>query len=185
MSKVLTKVFLSSILLGFTLAGCKSKKVVSNQKTEETIVIDTDIVGVITKVDLEHGEHAEWFNKEISSYTVDIESLSDFENNPERLEALSVKIFMGTWCEDSQREVPRFLNILSFMGVTNYEIIGLNRDKQSPQGYEKGMNIDYVPTFIIYQNGKEVNRIIESPVESIEKDLIAILQAKKYTPNYQ
>ena len=96
MSKVLTKVFLSSILLGFTLAGCKSKKVVSNQKTEETIVIDTDIVGVITKVDLEHGEHAEWFNKEISSYTVDIESLSDFENNPERLEALSVKIFMGT-----------------------------------------------------------------------------------------
>ena len=71
------------------------------------------------------------------------------------------------------------------MGVTNYEIIGLNRDKQSPQGYEKGMNIDYVPTFIIYQNGKEVNRIIESPVESIEKDLIAILQAKKYTPNYQ
>lgn len=189
MSRVLTKVFSSSVLLILTFTNCKTKAVVSTnettQKIEETNIVDKDIVGKITKLDLEHGEHAEWFNKELGSYIVDTETLSDFDNNPERIKALSVKIFMGTWCEDSQREVPRFINILGFLGVTNYEIIGLNRDKESPQGYEKGMDIKYVPTFIIYQNGKEVNRIIESPIETLEKDLIAILQLKKYTPNYQ
>mgnify|MGYP000601082392 CR=1 FL=1 len=190
MSKVLTKVFLSSVLILLIVSNCKTKGVVTNnnnstQNTEETIIVGKDIVGKIAKVDLEYGEHAKWFNKEISTYKVDTETLSDFENNPERIKALSVKIFMGTWCEDSQREVPRFINILSFLGVTNYEIIGLNTNKQSPQGYENGMNINYVPTFIIYQNGKEVNRIIESPVVTLEKDLVAILQAKKYTPNYQ
>ena len=46
------------------------------------------------------------------------------------------------------------------------------------------MNIHHVPTFILYQNGIEVNRIIETPVESLEKDLIAIIQAKKYSSNY-
>ena len=30
----------------------------------------------------------------------------------------------------------------------------------------------------------EINRIIETPVESLEKDLISIIQVKKYTPNY-
>jgi hypothetical protein len=73
---------------------------------------------------------------------------------------------------------------MSFLNVTKIETIGLDRNKKSPENLEKGMNIHHVPTFILYQNGKEVNRIIETPIETIEKDLIAIIQAKKYTPHY-
>ena len=42
MSKVLTKVFLSSILLGFTLAGCKSKKVVSKSEAIRKATTDSN-----------------------------------------------------------------------------------------------------------------------------------------------
>jgi len=56
--------------------------------------------------------------------------------------------------------------------------------KQSPQHEEKGLGIFRVPTFIIYKNGVEVNRINEYPVNSLEKDLLIIISNQTYTPNY-
>jgi tetratricopeptide (TPR) repeat protein len=41
-----------------------------------------------------------------------------------------------------------------------------------------------VPTLIVYENGLELNRINESPVESLERDLLKILRKEAYTPNY-
>ncbi|MCH5717277.1 tetratricopeptide repeat protein [Niabella hibiscisoli] len=41
-----------------------------------------------------------------------------------------------------------------------------------------------MPTFIIYKNGKEISRINEFPVYTFERDLLAILSGKTYTPNY-
>jgi tetratricopeptide (TPR) repeat protein len=55
--------------------------------------------------------------------------------------------------------------------------------KQSPTGEEKGLNIHRVPTFIFYKDGKEVNRIVESPKTTFEHDLKAIIDGK-YTSNY-
>jgi thiol-disulfide isomerase/thioredoxin len=99
-----------------------------------------------------------------------------------------IQIFMGTWCGDSKREVPRMIKLLDKAGISNYEIIGTyDTDtlyKVSPQHEEKGLNIFRVPTFIVYKNGKELNRIIEFPKDNLEKDLVTILQNKPYTPNY-
>jgi tetratricopeptide (TPR) repeat protein len=97
---------------------------------------------------------------------------------------------MGTWCSDSQREVPRLvktLQVLKFPGE-QLSIIGVNRAtdryKQSPNGEEVGKNIHRVPTIIFYKNGEEVNRVIERPVASMEQDMQAITSGEKYTPNY-
>jgi thiol-disulfide isomerase/thioredoxin len=171
------KVFLSSTVVLFTVTSCFIG--IKNQSE-----LSNDLIGIITQQQIQQSEHANWYNKEVGSYVVDVETLADLENNPERIKALSVKIFLGTWCSDSRREVPRFHNIMSFLNVTKIETIGLDRNKKSPENLEKGMNIHHVPTFIIYQNGKEVNRIIETPLETLEKDLIAIIQAKKYSPHY-
>ena len=177
MLRLSMKAFLSSILLLSFVFSCS----LFNKKTE---VKTNDLVGIVSIKQIQESEHSIWYNKEVGSYVVDVETLADFENNPERIKSLSVKVFLGTWCSDSRREVPRFNNIMSFLNINNIEYIGLDRDKKSPSKLEKGMDIHHVPTFIIYQNGKEVNRIIETPVKSLEKDLIAIIQAKKYTPNY-
>ncbi len=56
--------------------------------------------------------------------------------------------------------------------------------KQSPQHEENGRNIIRVPTIIIEDNFKEVGRIVEYPVVSLEKDMLSILRKERYVPNY-
>jgi hypothetical protein len=47
--------------------------------------------------------------------------------------------------------------------------------KLSPVGEYDKLDIQRVPTFIIYKNNIEVGRIIENPVTSLEQDMINIL----------
>jgi hypothetical protein len=56
--------------------------------------------------------------------------------------------------------------------------------KQSPEHEERGLNILRVPTLIVYDNNNELNRFVEYPVESIEKDLLKMLSRLPYKPNY-
>jgi hypothetical protein len=102
----------------------------------------------------------------------------------------SVTIFMGTWCGDSKREVPRVLKMLDCCGFPMNDLtlvmVG-NSDslyKKSPQHEEVGKNIVRVPTIIVDQKNAEIGRIIESPIASLEKDLLTILRKEKYQPNY-
>jgi hypothetical protein len=48
----------------------------------------------------------------------------------------------------------------------------------SPEKQEKRLNITHVPTFIYYRNEKELGRIVENPMESLEKDTQAIVQVQ-------
>jgi thiol-disulfide isomerase/thioredoxin len=129
-----------------------------------------------------------WFKANYDSYVVD--SFTCQFIRP-LLKDKTITIFLGTWCGDSRREVPRFLKMLDccefpMTGLT-LVVVG-NSDslyKKSPQHEEAGKNIVRVPTIIVEQDGKEVGRIIEFPVVSLEKDLLAILRNEKYTPNYQ
>jgi thiol-disulfide isomerase/thioredoxin len=101
------------------------------------------------------------------------------------------RVFFGSWCGDSKREVPRFLKLLDLLGVQgeSRELIGVgNKDtvyKRSPAGEEEGLGIFRVPTFIILKNGKEINRITEFPVRSLERDLFSIVNEEGYSPNYK
>jgi len=59
----------------------------------------------------------------------------------------------------------------------NLDLICVNRSKTAEEvGVEKGY-VDFVPTFIISKEGKEIGRIVEEPTESLEKDLLAILKS--------
>lgn len=89
---------------------------------------------------------------------------------------LEVKILFGTWCHDSEREVPRMLKLLAASGVReeNISLIALNIRKEEPQGRAKALRVDYTPTFIFFSDGKEQTRIVERPTNSLEKDLSAL-----------
>jgi tetratricopeptide (TPR) repeat protein len=71
----------------------------------------------------------------------------------------------------------------------NIELLGVSNDsevyKQAPNREERSLNVYRVPTFILYQNNKEIGRINEYPTESIERDLQKILSGQPYIPSYR
>jgi len=92
-------------------------------------------------------------------------------------EGADVLVFLGTWCGDSHREVPRFLRIADEAGITRDRIrlYNLDRSKTSPDGLEERWMIERVPTFIVLRQGREVGRIVERPRSTLEGDLLSIL----------
>lgn len=135
------------------------------------------LYGICTANDFLKPPFDSWYIPEHDSYSPDslaIKTLID------PLKDVHIRVVLGTWCGDSQREVPRFIQILETVNfpMNMLEIICVNRAKTAIEvGVETGY-IEFVPTFIISKNGVELGRIIESPTESLEKDLLGILQGK-------
>ncbi len=124
-----------------------------------------------------------WYEENYADYEVDKTTISSLKH---LLKNVKVKAFMGTWCGDSKRETPRFFKIMEATDYNdeNIELITMSRQKDTPEGSELGLNITNVPTFIFYKNGEEINRIVESPITSLEKDMIAILTGQEYKHTY-
>ena len=93
---------------------------------------------------------------------------------------------MGTWCEDSIREIPYLFNILNSINynIESVEIICVDENKNTPEGYEKDFEIIKVPTIIFLKKNEEINRIVEFPVETLQKDIIKILSNNNYKHAY-
>jgi len=147
------------------------------------------LYGVCTKESLIVEPFGKWFNTAYDIYQPDAITIADLKK--QSAGNISIKVFFGTWCGDSKREVPRFLKLLSAISFPDKKIqlIGVgNADslvKQSPGHEEAGLGIFRVPVFIIYKNGIEINRINEFPAFSLEKDLLRILNNQAYSPNYR
>lgn len=179
-----------TILLIFavlTSAGCKTSKIAavknpsSGEKSTAAVGSDfsdpkTFILGYFKRGQLLNEPYAGWFTKEYEDYSFNTEALNSLLDINK--DGLSVKIVMGTWCPDSRREVPRFMKILDLwqFPAENVTFIGVDRSKSPSVPEYPGLNIERVPTFIIYKNKIEAGRIIETPVTSLEQDLVNILK---------
>lgn len=145
------------------------------------------LLGKIDKSGLQGPNYNGWFETNYNNYSPDASTINNLSGTIADYEIL---LFMGTWCGDSKREVPRFLKVLDELQFPDNQLtmVALSREaglyKQSPQHEEAGLNIHRVPTFIIYKNGKEINRIMEEPVESLEKDLLQIVSTNSYEGHY-
>ena len=120
----------------------------------------------------------EWYDFEYEEYTPEQSVIEKLEKQIN--DVLRIKIVLGSWCSDSQREVPRFFRIMDEAGIMDekVELISVNRDKMVPGMDISVLKIERVPTFIVYDGIKELGRIIETHAETLEKDLLMILSAK-------
>jgi thiol-disulfide isomerase/thioredoxin len=113
---------------------------------------------------------------------------AESQPDPEASKALAsvppgaeVTIFLGTWCSDSRREVPRFWKAVDIAAGAGMDVpfavhyIGVDRQKKEPVAPVTNNDIRYVPTFIVHREGREVGRIVEESPHGIEKDLLALL----------
>ena len=91
----------------------------------------------------------------------------------------SIKAFLGTWCHDSEREIPILLDIINTAKNPNLQLslIALNEDKEDPKGLAKQYQIKYTPTIVIEANGIEIGRIVERPENSLEDDILSIINS--------
>lgn len=157
----------------------------SKEKINDTVPYEESVMllGKANRDGFQMDAFKSWFNPGYTDYKVDSETLEQLKP---LLKDVTITIFMGTWCEDSQRETPHFYKILDEAGFDESKLtmITVSEEKTTPEGFEKGKNIINVPTIIFYKNEKELGRIVEYPIESLEKDMLAILSGKEYKHAY-
>ncbi len=133
------------------------------------------LLGKITVDDLRTGPMAAWFNEEYNAYEPDATVLEVLDRDV--LSTWFVTIVLGTWCSDSQREFPRFIKIWDELGLSQEQltIIAVNSKKEAPLDMTADLDIQRVPTFIFFQCNMELGRVVESPAETLEKELFRVL----------
>lgn len=135
----------------------------------------TMLVGISTREVFQDSSFAWWFNSEYNNYDVDTNVVGNYK---ELISSKNIKIVLGTWCSDSRREVPRVIKILDFIDFPekNLTFINVDRKKKGLNNEVENLDIEYVPTIIVYKNDEELGRIIETPEDTLENDLVAIVK---------
>jgi len=112
----------------------------------------------------------EKFKKNYDSYEPEAEDIENFK----KLAGLDFVVFFGLWCHDSQREVPRLLKLieLSKTNVGSIKLIALNTSKELTEKYSHKYQVSNTPTFFVLKNREVIAKMVESPEESITKDLV-------------
>ncbi len=202
-------VFLFTVLL-FTVFLCVQVALFSpieaRAQTPTATVVATQPTGIQSKEirhllgkcrleDFQQLPFQTWFQEGFRNYSPNAPIVQELKQTP--LARLRFKVFLGTWCGDSQREFPRFAKLASELGIREeaIEIIAVNSAdslrKRSPTGEEVGQDIFRVPTVLIFeqsQNKKqewhEKARIVEYPSETWERDLVRIQRGEDFPPAY-
>ena len=171
----------------------QTKKKNDEPQTQEKVIIPDALLGkdwdgneiLVGKISYAQMTQysAAWFDKEYDLYKVNAERLAQIKP---LLKDKRVVLLMGTWCEDSQREVPGMMKILNAAGynTTEMEIIAVDEDKKTVEGLEKKYDLTYIPALIFFDGEKEVNRIVEFPINTLEQDMLDILSGKDYKNAY-
>ena len=143
-----------------------------------------NLIGIKTKEDFKQPPHVEWFENNYNNYTLDKNLVKKIKKH---LKGVTIKAFMGTWCEDSQLETPRFYKLLDTLKFDQKKLtmITVNRSKKTPDNLQEGLNISHVPTFIFYKKNKEIGRFVEYPRETLENDILKIVSGEPYKHSYE
>lgn len=153
-------VFLISLSFLLTLTSCRN----TDNRNDLS-------VGVITKQALlaQDKRFAEPYQQFLLT-PQDVKTIKSWSSD------IHIEVFFGTWCHDSQREVPRFLKIFTQNQQVPIKLFALDYQKSDPSGQAKIKGIVYTPTFIIYRGNKELGRIIERPKSSLVSDIDDLLK---------
>lgn len=152
------------------------------QKAKETENQEI-LLGYFKKEDLMQKPHSAWFNAGYKHYKPKAKALKIIQEN---IHDYEIKLIMGTWCADSQYEVPKFYKLLDITGFDQDKLQAYAVDEYKVAGDKvaDSYDVELVPTIIFYKDGKEVNRFVEYAVDNLEEDIAKIVSGKKYEHSY-
>jgi hypothetical protein len=137
---------------------------------------DVVLVGEVTREQVEESV-SDWVQAEV-------EATPD-KTASQALTALQTKaevtVYLGTWCDDSRREIARLWRASDFGGgVLPFKVtyVAVDREKKEPADRLAGVDLQYVPTVVVKRGGREVGRIVETSPHGIETDLLALVTGK-------
>jgi thiol-disulfide isomerase/thioredoxin len=168
-SKIILIVFISLISISVFAQDINRTKI--DEKSQMEVLI-----GLCNRDGLKSNLFKTYYDSECSAYTPDASTVNNLKTTFLN-KNIKVTIVMGSWCGDSQEEVPRFYKIIDALGFseTNVTIYCVDRTKKTDKGETDNLGIRLVPTFIFYNDGKEIGRITESPKETLEKKILEIV----------
>ena len=142
------------------------------------------LIGKVNRNGFKKNELDSLFKTAYDEHIIDTTSLKELES---LLEGIRFKVFTRSCCTDSQREIPALYKILDSANYNydQFEMIALSHDKDTPDGLEKGFNVEYVPTIIVLKDDVELGRYVEFAQESMEKDLLSIIKGTGYKHPYE
>jgi hypothetical protein len=114
------------------------------------------------------------FKAEYPLYHADRATMNELAG---KLKGVNVTVVMATWCGDSKEWVPRFYKIMDELDFAykDLTLICVDRSKKAPGTNVDDLKIELVPTFIFYRNNYELGRIVETPADLMEKEILKIL----------
>jgi thiol-disulfide isomerase/thioredoxin len=170
-------IILFTVIVG--LGACRTSKQIVNASPND----NGNLVGLADKNSFTQEPFIQWFENNYKTYHLDTIVA---EKIKPLLKNVKIKAVMGTWCGDSRRETPHFYKLLDAVDFDykNLQMITVDRSKKSNNDEQVGLKIIRVPTFIFYKEGKEINRFVEYPRETLEKDFLYILQETGYKHSY-
>jgi hypothetical protein len=146
----------------------------TNRVVKDPILHREVLVGNCNRHGLETGLFSTWFNSQYKNYQPEAALVKEIAR---KMHSTHITIVFGSWCGDSKMQVGRFYKILDEAGYTKKpKVIAVTRSLKAGDVDISGLHIRRIPTFIVYRNGKEIGRIVESPKKSLEADLLQILK---------
>jgi len=167
---------LSCLLLSFLILPSGSHAAERPAEAAAAPAAPAVLVGPVTREQIE-AACPEWVRSEVEAApdADAAQALAGVEPGAE------VTIFLGTWCGDSRREVPRLWKALDAAGAGvpfHIRYVGVDRQKKEPAGDVTANGIQFVPTLIVARDGRELGRIVEQPPHGVETDLLALLTGR-------
>jgi thiol-disulfide isomerase/thioredoxin len=146
-----------------------------NKMVHDTTINQEVLIDYCDRAGLESGEFGTYYKLEYEDYQLNDSLVKLIGNN---INKFDITIVFGSWCSDSEQQVPHFYKLLDQAGYddSKLKIIAVNRQKKAEEVHIEDLQIELVPTFIMYKNDKEVGRIVETPVETLEEDLWQIIK---------
>lgn len=178
--KTILYLFLLVVLVGCAPHGKKKNALKSSSYSEEGQIL----LGEVKRNDLLAPPHDVWFNGYYDKYSPNHDDLEVIKSGLGQFD--SIRVFLGTWCIDSRREIPKLFKLLDKSDFDHEKVFmtGVELNKTAPDDLQESYGMIMVPTIIFYKEGREINRFVEFPRETFEKDIARIVSGKEYRHSY-
>jgi hypothetical protein len=131
------------------------------------------LIGLTTRAAIESSDDL-WNTLRAADYGPDTVAVATIRAKSKDVTAF---IVLGTWCPDTRRDLPRFFKIADQAGwpASRMTLLAVDRTKRDAGGETVKWNVTRVPTFIFLRAGKEIGRVTERPITTLEQDIATIL----------